>query len=62
MQNEFKMQELQQKESASIRDNETKLLIAHIGANANTEGGDDGIQEPEDYSQKDKDVLLEKIR
>lgn len=58
MQNDFKMQELQQKEQANIRDNETKLLIAQIGAN-NTQ--EDGIIEPE-YSQKDKDALMEKIR
>ena len=61
MQNDFKMQELQQKETANIRDNETKLLIANIGA-SQIEEVDDGIQEPEEYTQKDKDALLEKIR
>lgn len=55
---EQRQAELQQKEQANIRDNETKLMIAQIQAN-NKE--DDGIEEPE-YSQEAKDKLMEQIR
>lgn len=55
---EQRQAELQQKEQANIRDNETKLMIAQIQAN-NKES--DGIEEPE-YSQEAKDKLMEQIR
>ena len=54
-----KQAELQQKEQANIRDNEVKLLIAQIQANSDYE---DGISEPEEYSQKDKDTLMQRIK
>lgn len=53
-----KQAELQQREQANIRDNETKILIAQIGA-ANQE--DDGIEE-QDFSEESRANLLEKIR
>ena len=53
-----KQAELQQREQANIRDNETKILIAQIGA-ANQE--DDGIEE-QDFSEEGRANLLEKIR
>ena len=52
---EFKMQELQQKEASNIRDNETRLLIASMGA----ESLNDGI---EAIDPAKKEELLEKIR
>lgn len=58
MQSNQKQAELQQKEQANIRDNETKLMIAQIQA-SNKES--DGIEEPE-YSQEAKDKLLEQMR
>jgi hypothetical protein len=58
MQAQQKEAEIQQKEQANIRDNETKLMIATIQANANNE---DGIQEPV-YSEEAKANLMEKIR
>ena len=54
-----KQAELQQKEQASIRDNEVKLLIAQIQANSNRE---DTTSESEEYSQKDKDSLMQKTK
>ena len=57
MQAQIKERELQQKEEANIRDNETKLMIAHISANSI----DDGIEEPV-YSQEAKDKLAESMR
>ena len=53
-----KQAELQQREQANIRDNETKILIAQIGA-ANQE--DDGVEE-QDFSEESRANLLEKIR
>lgn len=54
-----KEEEIKQKEQANIRDNETKILVAQIGANNQSE--DDGIQEPE-FSEEARANLLEKIR
>lgn len=62
MENAQKQSELQQKEQANIRDNETKLQIALISARAkenDTEG--DGIV-PDDYSQEAKDKLAQQIK
>lgn len=50
--------ELQQKEQANIRDNETKLMIAQIQANNKD---DDGIEEQE-FSEGAKTNLMEKMR
>lgn len=62
MQTEQKQAELQQKEQANIRDNETRILVAQISAQArNTDPEGDGIA-PEEYSQEAKDKLLESIR
>ena len=54
--------ELQQKEAANIRDNETKIQAALIAAQSkgtDTEG--DGIA-PDEYSQEAKDKLEEQIK
>lgn len=57
-----KQAELQQKEQASIRDNETRILVAQISAQArDTDAEEDGIA-PEEYSQEAKDKLAEQIR
>ena len=56
MQQEQRMQELQQQDNQNIRDNETKVLIAQI--NASRKGEDDGIEE----SDLSKEELLEKVR
>ena len=58
MEMQARQAELAAKDQMNTRDNETKLLIATIQANANVE---DGIEEPE-YSQEAKDNLAEKIR
>lgn len=57
-----KQAELQQKERANIRDNETRILVAQISAQArDTDAEEDGIA-PEEYSQEAKDKLAEQIR
>lgn len=57
-----KQAELQQKEQANIRDNETRILVAQISAQArDTDAEEDGIA-PEEYSQEAKDKLVEQIR
>lgn len=53
----MKQAELEQRETANIRDNETKLAIAHISA-ANTP---DGVMEPS-FSEEAKANLKEKMR
>ena len=55
-----KQAELQQKEQANIRDNETKLLIAQLGAVSNQDASN--TQEEDVYSQKDKDALNQKMK
>lgn len=54
---EFRNRELEQKENANIRDNETKVLIATMAKYANEETSEDI-----DYSPEAKADLLEKIR
>lgn len=62
MQTEQKQAELQQKEQANIRDNETRILVAQISAQArNTDPEGDGIA-PEEYSQEAKDKLAQQIK
>ena len=58
MEMQAKQQELQMRDQQNIRDNETKILVATISANANM---DDGIEEPV-YSQEAKDKLMEQMR
>ena len=54
---ELRVQDIMQKEQANIRDNETKILIATIGAQV--ADNEDGIQEVDSTK---RDELLEKIR
>ena len=56
-----KQAELEQREQANIRDNETKIMVAQIAANAAMQNADDGIEEPI-YSQEAKDKLAEQMR
>ena len=55
---EQKQAELQQKEQANIRDNETKIVIAQINSSNKY---NDGIEEKE-FSEEAKANLMEKIR
>ena len=62
MQNQQKQSEMQLQDSLNQRDNETKILVAQIAAQAkqnDIEG--DGIA-PDEYSQEAKDKLLESMR
>lgn len=52
------MSELEQREQANIRDNETRILVAQINAESSES---DGIEEPV-YSQEAKDKLAEQMR
>lgn len=62
MEQQQKQAELEQKEQANIRDNETRILVAQISAKArDTDPEEDGIA-PDDYSQEARDNLAEKIR
>ena len=59
-------EEMQQKDTINARDNETKIMVAHINAQAEAErfalmSGDDGIEEPV-YTQEAKDKLAESMR
>ncbi len=56
LENEQRLAEMQQKEQANIRDNETKIIVAQIQANSK----EDGISEPE--TDDDRANLKEKIR
>lgn len=62
MQMEQKQAELQQKEQANIRDNETKILVAQISAQARENDFEQDGVAPEEYSQEAKDKLLEQMR
>ena len=55
LENEQRLAEMQQKEQANIRDNETKIIVAQIQANSK----EDGISEPE--TDDDRANLREKI-
>lgn len=55
LENEQRLAEMQQKEQANIRDNETKIIVAQIQANSK----EDGISEPE--TDDDRANLKEKI-
>ena len=60
-------EEMQQRDAINARDNETKIMVAHINAQAEAErfalmsGDNDGIKEPV-YSQEAKDKLAESMR
>ena len=60
-----KQMEMQQKDILNQRDNETKILVAEINSQAESDrlaliNQDDGIEEP--FTEKDKAELAEKIR
>ena len=57
MQAQQKQEELQQKEQANIRDNETKIIVAQMGKYAGEETSEDI-----EFSEEAKANLLEKIR
>ena len=62
MQQQQAMAELEQKDLLNQRDNETKILVATISAQAGANDlENDGIA-PEEYSQEAKDKLMENIR
>ena len=61
MQQQQAMAEMEQKERLNMNDNETKILIAQIAAQAKVNNETDGIV-PEEYSQEAKDKLAEQIR
>lgn len=52
---------LEQENLLNQRDNETKVIVAQIGAASRQAQANDGIQEPE-YSQEAKDKLAEQMR
>ena len=56
MQAQQKQAEMQLEDSINQRDNETKILIANINAESKS------INSEQEYSEKDKEALLEKIR
>lgn len=53
MKQELEMQKLQQEDQLNERDNETKILIAQIGARSKM-SDDDGIQEPMSEAEREK--------
>jgi hypothetical protein len=61
MQQQQAMAEMEQKERLNMVDNETKILVAQIAAQAKANNETDGIV-PEEYSQEAKDKLAEQIR
>ena len=62
MENQQKQAELQQKDILNQRDNETKIQVALISAQArSTDPESDGIA-PDEYSQEAKDKLAQQIR
>ena len=60
MNQELEMQKLQQEDLLNERDNETKILIAQIGARSKMNDSDDGIQEP--MSEAEREKLKEQVR
>ena len=60
MKQELEMQKLQQENQLNERDNETKILIAQIGARSKMNDSDDGIQEP--MSETEREKLKEQVR
>lgn len=66
MNQEAAMAKMQQEDMINQRDNETKIMVAQIAANAQLASKeqpvDDGIQEPEEMSEKEREELREKMR
>lgn len=60
MNQELEMQKLRQEDLLNERDNETKILIAQIGARSKMNDSDDGIQEP--MSETDREKLKQQIK
>lgn len=61
MKQEIEMRRMEQEDALNMRDNETRIIVAHINAQSKMqETEDDGIQEP--MSESDRENLREKIR
>lgn len=61
MKQEIEMRRMEQEDALNMRDNETRIIVAHINARSKMqETEDDGIQEP--MSESDRENLREKIR
>lgn len=60
MNQDLEMQKLQQENLLNERDNETKILVAQIGARSKMNNDDDGIQEP--MSEAEREKLKEQVR
>ena len=61
MQQQQAMAEMEQKERLNLNDNETKILVAQIAAQAKANNEEDGVV-PEEYSQEAKDKLAQQIK
>lgn len=61
MRQQTEMAKLESADIMNQRDNETRILVAEIGAQAKN-ATDDGIQEPETMSEADREKLRESIR
>ena len=61
MQQQQAIAEMEQKERLNINDNETKILVAQIAAQAKANNEEDGVV-PEEYSQEAKDKLAQQIK
>ena len=58
-----KSMEMQQQDIINQRDNETKIIVANISANASMASRqNDGIMDPDEMSESEKQNLREKIR
>ena len=58
-----KAMEMQQQDTLNQRDNETKIIVANISANASMAARqNDGIMEPDEMSESERQSLREKIR
>ena len=61
MQQQQAIAEMEQKERLNINDNETKILVAQIAAQAKANNEEDGVV-PKEYSQEAKDKLAQQIK
>ena len=62
MELEAEQAKLEHEDILNQRDNETKILVAEIGAASKQGTVDDGIKEPEQMSEAEKEKLRENIR
>ena len=62
MRQQTEMAKLEQNDTLNQRDNETKILVAEIGAQARAANDNDGIVEPEQMSEAEREKLRESIR